>query len=80
MYEVFQMAVHELGGQNATSRALKKEGVSASQASIWKRLNKLQPAAIEWVLPLEKLTRIPRHRFRPDIYPLEDERGLRDTQ
>ena len=79
MIEAFRLAVHELGGQNATSRALKGEGISVSQTSIWKRLKKSQPAATEWVLPLEKLTNIPRHKFRPDIYPLED-RGSRDTQ
>lgn len=73
--EAFREAVQIVGGQNAIAR-----GIGVSQASIWRKLNDKQPIPAEWVLPVEKLSKISRHRLRPDIYPLEKDRRSRDAQ
>lgn len=60
-------AVGILRTQTATGSLL-----GVGQAAISKRIAKGQPAAAEWVLPLERATGISRHRLRPDLYPLQE--------
>ncbi|HEX8402258.1 MAG TPA: YdaS family helix-turn-helix protein [Allosphingosinicella sp.] len=65
--QAFREAVEMVGSQSATARLL-----GVSQASIWQRLSKRQPAAAQHVLTLERHTGISRHRLRPDLYPIHD--------
>lgn len=57
-------AKEAMNGSTGLSRALGGEGVISPQAiSQWKRV----PA--ERVLQVERVTGVPRHELRPDIYP-----------
>lgn len=67
-------------GQSALQRGLESEGIKTTQATIWRKINQKHFVPAEWVLPIEKLYGVSRHDLRPDIYPLENERGSRDAQ
>ena len=60
MMEALQSAKIKVGGVSALAKAL---GVTSQAVSQWRRV------PVERVLDAEKLTGIPRHEFRPDIYP-----------
>lgn len=73
--EALKEAVQLAGGQNAMARNL-----GVSQASIWRWINENMQSPAEYVLRIEELTGVSRHELRPDIYPVETDRGSRDTQ
>jgi len=62
-----EAAIEKAGGQEKLAKLL---GVGQSHISNWKNRNKRIPA--ERVLDVERVTGVPRHRLRPDLYPLED--------
>lgn len=64
---VTQSAINEAGGGAKLARALKLHRQAVYQ---WSRV----PA--EHVFTVEKLTGIPRHKLRPDLYPAERERAV----
>ena len=57
-----ELALENVGGASALARLL---GVTRSAISQWDRV------PVERVLDVERLTGVPRHNLRPDIYPLE---------
>lgn len=61
-------AVTQAGGCAAVGRAL-----GISRQSVWKWLEADRVPA-ERVLDLEAITGLPRHKLRPDLYPVERER------
>lgn len=61
---IIEEAAYRNGGQVGLAKAL---GVSAQAITKWK--DSRVPA--ERVLDFERVTGIPRHRIRPDIYPVE---------
>ena len=61
-------AISKAGGQTGLARQL---NVSPQAVQQWKSRNKI-PA--ERVLEVERITGIPRHELRPDLYPQETER------
>ena len=65
--QAFKEAVRKIGSQPKTAALL-----GVSQAAISKRIRKVQPAAAEWVLSLERASGIGRSQLRPDLYPHED--------
>lgn len=73
--EALETAVALRGGQNAFSRDL-----GTTQGNVWVWINKTKQIPGKWALKAEELTGISRHFFRPDLYPLENERGSRDAQ
>jgi DNA-binding transcriptional regulator YdaS (Cro superfamily) len=60
-----QQAIERAGGRRELSRLL---GISHQAIAHWRRV----PA--ERVLVIERLTGVPRHALRPDIYPKEARR------
>lgn len=70
-----EKAINTAGGQNALSRL-----IGVNQGNIWKWLHKSKKVPAEKVLLIEKSTGVSRHDLRPDLYPLENDRGSRDTQ
>jgi DNA-binding transcriptional regulator YdaS (Cro superfamily) len=69
--EALREAIKIAGSQNALATAL-----GISQAHIWNWLNrdKLVPPA-KYVLDIERVTGVSRHRLRPDLYPDETKEG-----
>lgn len=55
-------AIQAAGGLTPLADAL---GISKQAISSWKR------CPPHHVLKVEKLTRVPRHKLRPDLYPVE---------
>ena len=60
----FSRAIAAAGSQQTLARAL---GITQQALSQWKR--RRIPA--ERVLDVERITGVPRHDLRPDIYPAE---------
>ncbi len=58
-------AIEAAGGRRVVAEAF---GVRYQANEKWQRLGRL-PA--ERVLLLEKLSGVPRHKLRPDLYPVE---------
>jgi len=54
------------GGASALARLI---GISRTAVSLWR---KQQRVPVTRVLEIERLTGIPRHKLRPDIYPVND--------
>ena len=61
--KALERAIENAGGVCAVARALK---VHQTCVSLWKSRKRL-PAPR--VIPLERLSGVPRHELRPDIYP-----------
>lgn len=59
-----KMAVERADGPAALGRALK---ISSAAISQWKKVPALR------VLDVERITGVPRHELRPDIYPPPEE-------
>lgn len=55
------------GNQSELSR---RTGCSQQLISYWLKKEKSVPA--EWVIPFEKATGIPKHRYRPDLFQPDD--------
>jgi DNA-binding transcriptional regulator YdaS (Cro superfamily) len=64
--EGLDKAIENAGGQAQLAELL---GVRQSHISNWKNRNKRVPA--ERVLMIERVTGVPRHELRPDLYPIE---------
>lgn len=64
--EALQKAIDKIGSQSKLSKVI---GESQQNISHW--LNKGRVPA-EQVLPIERLTGVPRYELRPDIYPPEE--------
>jgi len=62
-----ERAVQRAGGQTALAKALNKK-----QAHIWGWINRDKKVPAEQVIPIEKITGVPRYELRPDIYPPEE--------
>lgn len=63
-------AIEAIGGQAAFAKALAKAlKRPVSQQWVSAVLNRPQKTPAEWVLPIERATRVQRHRVRPDLYP-----------
>lgn len=60
-------AIKASGSQTALAKAL-----NVTQAHIWNWLNRDSQVTAEYVLPIERLTGVPRYELRPDIYPPEE--------
>ncbi|HEX2554212.1 MAG TPA: Cro/CI family transcriptional regulator [Microvirga sp.] len=60
---VVDRAIEAYGGGAALARRL---GISRNAVSEWRAKQRIP---VERVLDLERLTGIPRHELRPDIYP-----------
>lgn len=58
----------EAAGENQ-SKLADMIGTSQQNISNWLRFNRPLPA--EYVIAAEKATGIPRHEWRPDVYPVE---------
>lgn len=73
---IIQKAVQIIGNQEKLAEDC---GVSQPTISNWKKDNRVPG---EYVLKFEKATngQVSRHEIRPDLYPLENKRRLRDTQ
>jgi len=71
--QAFKEAVRKIGSQVKAATLL-----GVSQAAISKRIVNRQPAAAEWVLPLERETGVSRQALRPDLYPHESPSTVRD--
>jgi len=80
--EAFKEAVQNIGGQSATERGLGSMGIETTQTTIWRKLVNGELCPEEWVVPIERLSGISRHRLRPDLSKIfsEPDRGSRDTQ
>jgi DNA-binding transcriptional regulator YdaS (Cro superfamily) len=65
--EGLEAAIARAGGQKALAKLL---GVGQSYVSNWKNRNKRVPA--ERVLEIERVTGVPRHQLRPDLYPMDE--------
>jgi DNA-binding transcriptional regulator YdaS (Cro superfamily) len=65
--KALQKAIKVLGSQTALAKAL-----GVTQTQIWNWLNRDSKVTAEYVLSIEKLTGVPRHELRPDIYPPEE--------
>lgn len=63
-------AIEKAGGQAALARQL-----GIKQQTIFGWLHHSQQVPAERVLAVEKVTGIPRHELRPDIYPDESRRA-----
>jgi hypothetical protein len=63
MEEALQEAIRRVGGLNAVARAL---DIKAQSVIKWRVTPVLR------VIPLEKLSGVPRYRLRPDIYPVNE--------
>lgn len=61
-----QKAIATLGGQVKLADAIQ---TSQQNVSNWLRTGKVAP---DKVILIEKVTGVPRHELRPDIYPLEE--------
>ena len=61
-----QRAIQKIGSQAALARAL---GIKIQAVHQWIEVPPLR------VLDVERVTGIPRHELRPDIYPAERERA-----
>jgi DNA-binding transcriptional regulator YdaS (Cro superfamily) len=69
--EPLQEAILAAGSVTALARAI---GIAPQAISQWERV----PA--ERVLEVERVTRVPRGRLRPDLYPSERKDSARPTQ
>lgn len=81
--EAFREAVQLIGGQSATERGLGSMGIETTQTTIWRKLASEEVCPDNWVVPIEKLSGVSRHRLRPDLSRIFSEnidRGSRDTQ
>jgi DNA-binding transcriptional regulator YdaS (Cro superfamily) len=67
--QAIQEAVNRVKGQTALAKLI---GDGVTQAHVWNWLNRDKRAPIERVIAIEKLTGVPRHELRPDIYPPEE--------
>lgn len=65
--EALERAVANVGGQAKFARLI---GVTAQAVSQWDEVPPLR------VLMVERISGVPRHELRPDLYPLEFE-GVR---
>lgn len=63
MDKALEKAIEKIGSSKALAQAL---GVSAQAVSQWEKVPTLR------VLDVERLTGIPRHELRPDIYPASE--------
>lgn len=61
--KIVDRVIETYGGAAALARRL---GISRNAVSDWRSK---QRVPVERVLDIEKLTGIPRHEIRPDIYP-----------
>lgn len=61
-----EAAIKAAGSQVALAELL---GIRQSHISNWKNRGKRIPA--ERVLEIERVTGVPRHQLRPDLYPTE---------
>lgn len=59
-------AVDVAGGQSALARKL---GNGCKQQNVWSWLNESKKAPPAFVLAIEKVTGVPAHELRPDLYP-----------
>jgi len=59
-----QKAVAAAGSQSELARQ-----IQVSQQLIWNWLNRDKKIPSEYVLKLERVSGISRHKWRPDIYP-----------
>lgn len=80
--EAFKEAVQKIGGQSATERGLRSRGIETTQTTIWRKLVNQEQCPEEWIVPVEDLSGVSRHRLRPDLSKIfsETDRGSRDTQ
>lgn len=63
MTEALKRAVENVGGQAKFARLI---GVTAQAVSQWDEVPPLR------VLAVERVSGVPRHELRPDLYPLDD--------
>jgi len=61
--KALDLAVKNVGGQAKFARLI---GVTAQAVSQWDEVPPLR------VLAVERVSGVPRHKLRPDLYPLED--------
>jgi DNA-binding transcriptional regulator YdaS (Cro superfamily) len=66
--EALSRAKGAVNGSSALAKALEQK-ITPQAISQWKQV----PA--ERVLDVERITGVPRHELRPDIYPAPSERG-----
>lgn len=64
--ESLEKAIEVAGGQAALAKICK-----TSQPRIWNWLHRDKKVPAEYVLLIERVTGVPRHELRSDIYPLE---------
>lgn len=64
MEQALIAAVAAAGGQAPLARA-----IGIAQPSVWHWLKKSRRCAAEYVLKVEAVTGVSRHRLRPDLYP-----------
>jgi len=69
-------AIESCGGQSSLASLI---GKKQAHISIWLNRDKKVPA--EMVLTIEKVSGVPRHELRPDIYPPDEYRMIcKDSQ
>ena len=64
--EALQKAIDAVGGQTKLAKVC-----NTTQQRVWNWLNRDKKVPAECVLLIEKVTGVPRHKLRSDIYPLE---------
>ena len=67
--EAIELAIKQMGTATALARAIEREtGEYCTPEAVrqWRKRGAVPPAR---VLLIERLTGVPRHKLRPDIYP-----------
>lgn len=70
--EYLERAIKSAGSQSELARLLTEFiGRPVTQSHVWNWLNRDKKIPSEFVIPIEKVTGVPRYCLRPDTYPVE---------